>query len=215
MSVKTIIAEDHEMVRDALILAVESGDEFEVVGKAADGEEAWRLYEEADVDLMLLDIRLPKISGLDLTKRIRKRDKDVKILAMTMYEEASLVYEAMEGGVDGYIFKLSKLERLLEAMRRIMRGEKAFDDFAEEKLKEYESSRAERLEKGDVLKVELTNRERDVLELVARGHTSKQIGERLFISRFTVDNHRKNLLKKLGLKDSKALIQYANDSGII
>jgi DNA-binding NarL/FixJ family response regulator len=215
MSVRTIIAEDHKMVRDALALAVESGDEFTVVGKAADGEEALRLYEEGDVDFLLLDIRLPKISGLDLAKRIRARDKDVKILAMTMYEEASLVYEAMERGVDGYIFKLAKLERLLEAMRKIVRGEKAFDGFAEEKLKEYETSRAKRLEKGDVQKVELTKREKDVLGLVARGLTSKQIGDQLFISRFTVDNHRKNLLKKLGLRDSKALIQYANDSEIL
>lgn len=206
-----VIADDHDLIREGIKSIIKKSSEYKVIAEARDGEEAFELVSNLKPDILLLDISLPKISGLDIIERIRYVSKDTRILVVSVHKSGPYVLKALKCGVKGYINKENAAEELLPALSRIVRGQtylgSAVSSYLAESLQEEKKS----LPKESFF----TPRELDILRLVAEGKTSREIARTLFLSRRTVENYKNNLLKKLGLHKSSDLIRYALENKII
>jgi len=206
--IRVLVVDDQELFRRGLtmLLAIEPG--IEVVGEAGDGVEGSHLAESAAPDVILLDVRMPKKSGIEACLAIKQAVPSAKIIMLTVSDEEADLYEAVKSGASGYLLKDSSIEEVAQAIRVVADGQSLISpSMAIKLIDEFKQmSRPER-EPGTVLR--LTERELDVLRLVAQGHSNKEIAARLFISENTVKNHVRNMLEKLQLHSRMEAVMYA------
>ena len=202
--IKTLIVDDHPVVAEGLRKLIQDSKIAEVIGVAGSGKACMDFLKWEKPDIIFLDINLPDASGLDLCKTIKEKNPAQKILALTTFNERSVVLKMMENGADGYILKNSESDEILEAVKEINAGNKYLAVEVETILKK-------KNEEGMIL----TRREKEVLNLIADGLTNHEIAEKLFISPLTVDSHRKNLITKLGARNTASLIKLAVEKELI
>lgn len=206
---RILIADDHGIVRSGLRKLLESEAGIEVVGEAADGSEACELAFSEQPDLAILDVKMPGMGGLEATREIRRRSPSVAILMLSMHDEQRYLFEALEAGASGYVLKQAADRELIEAIRTVERGEPFLTPEAQRALI------ADHMERRDGGQEELTPRETEVVRLVADANTSREIAERLGLAEKTVENHRANAMRKLGMRDRVELVRYAIRQGLI
>nr|WP_319776141.1 response regulator transcription factor [uncultured Sphaerochaeta sp.] len=213
--INIVIADDHATVRGGLKYALETDPNIVVVGEASDGTELIELNRKLKPDLLIVDVNMPKMNGINSIREIRKEDENVKILVITMHQNESYIRDAFNIGINGYLFKLADIEEFIKAVHKISIGEEYFGEKVSKTLiRKYLT--ANEKEKGEEpRKVFLTEREKEILKLIAEGYTSNEIGDKLFLSHYTIENHRKNMIQKFGLKNTTALVKYAIEEGII
>ena len=213
--IRVLLADDHTLIRSGIATLLQTNKDFLVVGEAEDGEEAVRKTGELKPTVVVLDLSMPKLSGIEATKQIKKKYPEVNVLVLTMHENEEYVYQILKSGAAGYVLKSAGKDELITAIRAAAKGEKFFSPrisqiMAEGYVRRVEQVKAES-ESGDL---PLTRREREVLALVVDGMTNQQIADQLFISPRTVDTHRTNIMQKLDIHDLANLVRYAIERGI-
>lgn len=214
MKRKIIIAEDQTIVRQGLRSLLESEQNIEVVAEAGDGLETIKCVEQYSPDLVLLDLAMPKMSGLSALKDIKERFKNTKILVLTFHSSEEYILEAFGNGADGYCLKNDTHTELLTAINSLLAGKSYISPSLSGKVLEGYLEGRRKLKKETSWE-SLTNREKEVLKLVAEGYSSVEIGEMLNISPKTVDKHRSNIMNKLNLHSVAALTAYAIEKGLV
>ena len=208
-AMKVLIADDHGIVRSGLRMLLERQMDIEVIGEAADGAQARDMAIRERPDLAILDVKMPKLTGLQATREIRAQAPDVAVLILSMYDDERYLFEALKAGASGYVLKAQADSDLLEAVRAVERGEPFLTPEAQRALIQ------DVLGEGSSREEELTPREQEVVKLVAEAHTNKEIAEILHLSEKTVENHRSNAMRKLGMRDRVELVRYAIRKGLI
>jgi len=210
---RILLADDHALVRSGLRMILDAEPDLQVVAEAADGHEAIKAVDGTPVDLAILDIAMPRMTGLQAAREINRTHPTVRILILSMYDNEQYFFESLKAGASGYVLKSVAHRALLEACRATLRGEPSLYAGAVTALiRDY----LHRARQGDDLPDNiLTPREEEVLKLVAEGYSSREIANTLGISAKTVDRHRTNTLAKLGLRDRLALTRYAIRAGLI
>jgi DNA-binding NarL/FixJ family response regulator len=211
LKTKVLLADDHPIVRHGLRDLLDAEADFEVVAEAADGAAAVQRCVQGGVELAVLDVTMPRMTGLQAAAELSQRVPDVRILMLSMHENEQFLFEALRAGASGYVLKTAADRDLVRACRATMRGETFLYAGAITALVRDHLERARSGASVDPL----TPRETEVLKLVAEGHTSDEIAEILVISRKTVDRHRANMLEKLGMRDRVELTRYAIRRGLI
>ena len=211
---KIVIAEDQTLVRQGLRSLLESEKRFNVVAEAGDGIEAIRCVEKYKPDLVLLDLAMPKMSGLSALKDIKNRYPETKILVLTFHSSEEYILEAFESGANGYCLKKDSHAELLAAIKNILSGKSFISPAISSKVLEGYLEGRKKLKKKTSLET-LTQREKEVLKLVGEGYSSIEIGDILCISSKTVDKHRSNIMKKVNLHSVAALTAYAIEKGLV
>lgn len=205
-----MLVDDHQIVLDGLKALIDDADGFECVAVANNGKVAIDMLKLFKVDVVLMDINMPVMDGMEATIRIKRTMPDIKILSLTQHNERAMVQKLMDCGSDGYVLKNIDRDELLLAIRKLMTGQKYFSEEVSQKLAEREVLTA-----ASGAPAELTDREREILRLISEGLSSKQIGDMLFISSRTVDTHRTNLMNKLDIHNVAGLIRFAFQNGIV
>lgn len=203
-NVKVLLADDHAIVMEGLQVVLSAHEEIEVVGTVLNGEEVLRFVRFNEVDVVVLDINMPVMDGITCARELKKNHPDVKIIILTMYAQKSFVDEIVKIGIDGCLLKSNTGKELNEAIERVMKGKPYYD-----RLRNFNSP------KEEVAQFKLSKRELEIIKLVAEGLTSVQIAEKLFISDLTVQTHRRNIIRKLGINNSAQLVQFARDNELI
>jgi DNA-binding NarL/FixJ family response regulator len=209
---RILVADDHALVREGLKRVLDHEPDLAVVAEAADGEEAVKLGLEDRIDLAILDISMPRKTGLQAAYELSHRRPELRTLILSMYENEQFLFEALKAGTSGYVLKSGADDEIAEACRAAMRGHSFLYPSAVEALIRDVIGRADK--RGTAFEL-LTPRELEVLKLIAEGHTSKEIASMLVISIKTVDRHRTNMLEKLGMRDRVDLTRYAIRRGLI
>lgn len=210
MSIRILIVDDHGVIRGGLRAILEDEPGIEVVGEAIDGEEALHLASELGPDIVLLDIAMPGIDGIECTRRMKKMYPQIQVLILTVYEDEILLREAIRAGASGYVIKRAAEEELIAGIQAVSRGDMyihpAITRLLVKDLSPTIDSHRGALET-------LTSRELEVMRYIIRGYTNRQIAETLFISVRTVEGHRASLFGKLGLKNRVELVEFAEKYG--
>jgi DNA-binding NarL/FixJ family response regulator len=209
---RVLVADDHEIVRKGLKLLLTAEPDLNVVAEAADGEEAVRRGLQDDVDLAILDISLPRKTGLQAAHELGRRRPELRILILSMYDNEQFLFQALKAGASGYVLKSGADDDIVTACRAAMRGEPFLYPSAVHALIRDVITRAD--ERTENLEL-LTPRELEVLKLIAEGHTSNEIAGALTLSIKTIETHRANILGKLGMRDRVDLTRYAIRRGLI
>ena len=212
LKTRILLADDHSLVRRGLHLILEAQPDLEVVAEAGDGAEAVKLALSTDVDLAILDISMPRMTGLQAARELQQRRPEVRILVLSMYESEQYLYEALRAGASGYVVKRAADLDLVEACRATMRGESFLYPAAVSALI---ADALHRERNGEAPRNPLTPRETEVVKLVAESYTNQHIAEVLTISEKTVERHRANILEKLGMRDRVELTRYAIRNGLV
>jgi DNA-binding NarL/FixJ family response regulator len=208
-----LLADDHPVIRHGLRELLDAEPDFRVVAEVSDGAAAVRRALEDDIDLAILDITMPRMTGLQAAGELLARRPEVRVLMLSMHENDQFLFEALRAGASGYVLKTAADRDLVDACRATMRGETFLHAGAVATLVRHHLQRAADGEGG--MLDPLTAREIEVVKLVAEGYTSDEIAETLVISRKTVDRHRANILEKLGMRDRVDLTRYAVRRGLI
>jgi len=207
---RILVADDHSLVRNGLRRVIDAQPDLRVVAEAADGAEAVEKALAEDVNLAILDVSMPRMTGIQAALELTKRKPEMKLLMLSMYDSEQYLFEALRAGASGYVLKSGADEDIVKAVRATMRGEVFLYPSAVSTLvRDYVERGAD--QQPDIL----TPRELEVLKLIAEAHTSKEIAEELVISVKTVERHRQNILDKLGLRDRVELTRYAIRRGLI
>jgi len=205
--IRAVLVEDHTIVREGLRPLLE-GQGIEVIGEAADGLEAVRIAKELGPQIVIMDVALPRLGGIEATRRILKVKPDTKVIMLTIHDEPQFVYKSLEAGAKGYLVKEAPLGELMNAIRAVMKGETYLSSNFPPGVLESYVKMVRRGKKADEFS-QLTRREREILQYIAEGFTSPEIAKTLFISRKTVENHRANIMEKLDIHDTAGLVRYA------
>jgi len=210
---RVLLADDHALVRSGLRLILDAEPDLQVVAEAANGYEALAALDHTPADLAILDIAMPRMTGLQAAREISRTHPHVRILILSMYDNEQYFFEALKAGASGYVLKSVADRDLLEACRATMRGEPfLYPGAVTALIRDY----LHRVRRGDPLPTAiLTPREEEVVKLIAEGDSAREIAKTLGISAKTVDRHRANILQKLGLRDRLALTRYAIRAGLI
>ena len=217
MSYSLIIADDHQLVLQGISSMIEEMDEFEILATSNDGKDAVEKFRLLEPQLVVLDIEMPKMNGLEAARLIKGESPNPKVVFLSMFLQRSIVKKVMDMGVDGYIIKNADKDEFQLGLRKIMSGKKYFSSEITEILTSDDSSTtvtSSEVSRSEKLS-QLTERERDILKHLAEGMSNKEIGEVLFISHRTVDTHRTNLMKKLDLHSIAELIRFAYQVGLV
>lgn len=214
MSVRVLIADDHAMLRGGLRLVLEREREFTVAGEAADGREAVEWMERQDADAVVMDVTMPGLNGIEAAAQILRRRPHCRVVMLSMHCDETYVLRCLRAGAHGYVLKESAEGELIEAIRAVMKGRTYFSPKVR-RLLEQEHVAELRRSRGDDPFERLTEREREVLQLVAEGNSNKEIAGRLYLSVLTVETHRKRVLEKLGLRGTPEAVLYAVSKGLI
>lgn len=211
-----LIADDHTIVRRGLVSLLSLSDDFEIVGEAENGREAVDLTVSKDPDVVLMDIGMPILNGLEATRQIRKLAPHVKVLVLSGYDNDDYILQVIQCGANGYVLKNSLLEDLFTAIRSVKKGQAFFSPSVSKVIVDSYMGRPSSGGRADSKPGRsLTTREREILQLIAEGHLHQKIADRLNISVRTVDTHRNNIMKKLDLHDTASLVTYAIKNGIV
>jgi len=212
LKTRILLADDHRLVRQGLRMILDAEADLEVVAEAGDGVEALELARGEDFDLAVLDVAMPRLSGLQTARELQRYQPDTKVLMLSVHDNEQYFFEALKVGASGFVLKSGANSDLVEACRAAMRGEPFFYPAAVTALiRDYVERSADSAEPTDVL----TPREQDVVKLIAEGHTSEEIADALTISKRTVDRHRENVLEKLGMRNRVELTRYAIRRGLV
>ena len=211
---RIVIAEDHTILREGLRALLSREPNFEVVGEAEDGREAIRLVEQLTPDLILTDLSMPKMNGVEAIREIRKRAPETKILALTVHRTEEYILEVLQAGADGYILKDASSTELIMAIKSVLRGDRFLSPSVSHMVIEGYLEGRTTFETSSPWAT-LTKREREILKLIAEGHKNKEIADYLCISVKTVEKHRANLMRKLDLHSAAALTAYAMERGLV
>ncbi|WP_433780322.1 response regulator transcription factor [Flavobacterium anhuiense] len=209
--VNLLIADDHTMFLQGIIALLEQEPNITVIDKAINGIEALEIVKKGVVDFVILDISMPEMDGIELSKILKKQYPNVKILIVSTHSNVMVVSRLIRIGVNGYLLKNAEKEELLKAINTIASGE---NYFAEE-LEEKHLSNSSRIEKQVSNLTELSSREKEILVLIAHEYNTAEIAEKTFISLNTVNTHRRNLLSKLNAKNTAGLVKYAVENGLV
>lgn len=211
-TIRIVLVDDHTILRQGIRRIFESDPAIQVVGEAKDGREAIDVVRSDRPDVIVMDLSMPALNGLDATRRILKIQPDARILILTMYLDDDYVNQSLEAGVSGYILKDAPAHDLIRAVKQVASGEGYFTSrIPASTIARYRAARAEDRERT----VDLTRREREVLKLLAEGHTVKKVAEVMSLSQKTVDTHKTNLMKKLDIHNRVELVKYAIQQKII
>ena len=205
--IRILLVDDHVILRDGIKALLEKRDNIEVVAEASDGREAISKVAQFRPDVVVLDISMPLMDGLEATRQMLKEDPGIKILVLTMYDDEEYFFQLLRAGVSGYVTKKTASRELVSAIEAVYEGESFFcPSMAKHLLSDYL-----RLDKTTdrMGQVELTPREREVVKLIAEGHTNQQIADLLHRSIKTIESHRSNILRKLDIHDTIELVKYA------
>ena len=213
-NLRIVLAEDHTILREGLRALLSADPNFEIIGEAQDGREAVRCVEKLEPDLLLMDLSMPRMSGMDAIREIKKRYPDIKIIALTVHKTEEYLLATLQAGADGYVLKDATHDELVLAIKNVMRGKSYLSPGVSEKVIEgyLEGKESNRPRSSWET---LSQREREVLKLIAEGYKNKEIAEDLCISLKTVEKHRANLMKKLDLHNAAALTVYAMQKGLV
>jgi DNA-binding NarL/FixJ family response regulator len=213
--IRVLIADDHSLVREGIAAFLRMCDDIEVVGEASDGIEAIERARKARPDIVLMDIGMPKLGGLEATVELKKTDPDIRIIVLTQYDDREYISRFLKAGVSGYMLKKAVGSELVNAIRAVHRGEfYLFSSIASEVVDGYLGKHKKTTEEVDLYE-KLTDREKQVLKLIAEGHSHKEIASLLNISAKTVIAHQTNLCEKLDIHARAGLIKFAISKGII
>lgn len=205
--IKVLIIDDHDLIRQGISRLLELESDIDVIGTANDGMQGIRLLEELKPDVILMDINMPGMNGIETLKKIRETNQSVKIIMLTIHEDEEYLLETMNFGADGYILKDADVTRILEAIRKVNEGGTYIHPTLSGAIvKEY---RRQNDYVNQLINSDMTKRELEVIDLIARGKTNKEISDELFISEKTVKNHVSNIFKKIGVKDRTQAAVYA------
>lgn len=215
--IRIIIVDDHPIFIDGLSNLLKYESDIVVVGAAQNGKELLEILRNVEADIVLLDINMPVMDGIEAAKIIYNDFPKVKVIMLTMYDEPGFIKECIDGGAKGYVLKNIDKEDLIKAIENVASGKAYFDPNIHEKmlLSFQNKNKEEKLSPNHALVEQLTQREKEVLQLIAVGLTSIEIGEKLYISKNTVETHRKNLLIKLNAKNTPALLKIAYEVGLV
>jgi DNA-binding NarL/FixJ family response regulator len=191
MSIRVLVADDHPVVREGICTMLEIEEDIEVVGRAADGEEAVAQARETRPDIILMDVQMPNVDGIEAMRRIRETDPEARVIVLTTYRDEDYIFPSLRAGARAYLLKDASREELAEAIRAVHRGESLLDPQIADQTRSREG---------------LTAREVEVLELMAQQKSNAQIAEKLFVSENTVKTHVSNILAKLGCNDRAAAV---------
>ena len=208
--IKIIIADDHDVIIDGLMALLSTESDLQVVGRANNGKQLLEVIKNKPVDLIILDIEMPEMNGVEAAEKLKEKHPTLKILVLTMFNTPDFIANLLRHGVDGYILKNSRKKELLQAIRSVMSGRSFYAPEVTDIM--MASFRHEKPSKAET--PELTPREKDIVRLIAEEYTSREIGEKLFISFHTVERHRKNIIAKLGVKNVAGLVKYAVKNGL-
>lgn len=205
--VRVLIADDHLVVREGLMVMLRSADEFEIVGQASDGQEAIRQAEKLRPDVVLIDVQMPGTDGIEATRQIKKRVPDTEVVVLSSFDQDEYIYQSVNAGAKGYVLKDSGLMELLAVVRAAARGESLLPTPIAAKLTDHVAALKQR--------EELTEREYEILCLLAEGLRNRAIARRLHITEQTVKNHVSQILAKLGVKCRTEAVSLAVKEGLI
>ena len=207
--IKIIIADDHDVIIDGLMALLNTEDDMQIVGRANNGKQLLEVIKNKPVDLVILDIDMPEMNGVEAASKLKIKYPELKILVLSMYNTPDFIAQLLRHGVDGYILKNTRKKELIEAIRSVFIGKTFY-------APEVTSAMMENFRKEKKLeqKPELTEREKDIVRLICNEQTSREIAGQLFISFHTVEKHRKNIIAKLGVKNVAGLVKYALKNGL-
>ena len=211
--IKVVVADDHTILRQGIKALLDNQEGIEVVGEAKDGREAIKTIEELLPDVILMDIAMPGLNGLEATRRIKKKFPQTKVVVLTMHANEEYIFQILNAGADGYLVKETAFQDLISAINAVHKGEAFMSPSISKKVMTDYIQRAQGEEKVGF--DTLTTREREILQLVAEGNSNKKIAEALFISPKTVETHRAHIMDKLNIHDRAGLIKYAIRKGMI
>lgn len=210
-----LLVDDHEVVRSGLRMLLESQPDLEIVAEANTGRQAIQLAEQLSPDIVLMDLTLPDISGIEATQELKKIGCPSKIIALTIHEDEQFFFQMLQAGASGYVPKRAAPEDLLKAIRMVQRGEVyVYSHLAGLLVGDYLKRAKEEPEKQEALQ-ELTAREQEILVALASGDSNEEIAQKLSISRHTVARHRENIMRKLEIHTRSELVKYAIRKGLI
>lgn len=204
---RILLVDDHEIVREGIKLLVNTQDDMEVAGEAANGEIAVKKTGELDPDLILMDVSMPELNGMMATKRIKRLFPKVKILALTRHTDDGYLQQLLQAGADGYILKQSAPNELINALHAVGAGKAYLDPTMTKKVMHGYVRQSTALSNAE--KVQLTDRESEIIRLIALGYSNREVSERLSISIKTVESHKANALRKLGISSRIDIVRYA------
>jgi len=207
-----VVADDHKIVREGLVRLLEEREDFTVIGEASDGEEAVQMVLEKQPDVVIMDIWMPRLGGIDATRRIGKKGSTAKILVLSMHESRSYVEEVLRAGASGYIVKNSAPADLLQAIDAVCSGASYLSPAITQQVVDAIARPGDSVPTGVSV---LTDREREVLQLIAEGLSSKEIAAMLGVSLKTIDSHRSNLMEKLDIHKVSGLVRFAIRAGLV
>jgi len=209
--IKVLLVDDHAIMRDGIKALLSIHDDIEIVGEASEGKEAIELAQELAPDVAIMDIGMPGMDGLEATRRLTKRNPRIKVLVLTQHDNKEYIFSTIKAGAAGYVPKKALGLELVSAIRAVCRGDSfLYPSAAKILIEDYR----QQAEKGDPYD-SLTGREREILKLIAEGHTSREIADALFISLKTVQGHRTKIMEKLDLHNRTELIKYAMRKGLV
>ncbi|MBI2874600.1 MAG: response regulator transcription factor [Firmicutes bacterium] len=214
--IRVFIVDDHALVREGIRMILESQPDIEVVGEAEEGREAIAKTSQIKPDVILMDLSIPGLNGVEVTRLIKREFPEIHVLALTIYSDEEYIYQSLRAGASGYLLKRASGGELLGAVRAVAKGELFLHPVAAKKLiRDYLGREQEGAGMNAGVPGVLTEREREVLVLIAEGNSTQEIAMRLDISPKTVRRHRQNIMEKLGLKGSADLVKYAISQGLI
>jgi DNA-binding NarL/FixJ family response regulator len=213
LKIRVLLADDHEVVRSGLRMVLEAQSDIEVVAEAGDGAQALEQALAAEIDLTVLDVSMPRMTGLQAAAELHRRRPELRILMLSMHDNEQYFFEALKAGASGYVLKTAANRDLVEACRACMRGEAfLYPPAVATLVRDYlEGARLGEAPPQDPL----TARELEVVKLIAEGHTSEEIATELVLSKKTVERHRANVLDKLGMRNRVDLTRYAIRRGLV
>lgn len=214
-TMKILIADDHTMFVDGIESILEDVADFEIAGRCYDGESVLKFLTHGHFDILLLDVNLPDINGIEVCKEVLKARPEVKILAISMFNEESFVSEILNHGAKGYILKNTGREELLKAIRTVATGESYFSKEVTETIMKGLMNRRKAASKSAAFFPKISRREKEVLKLIVEEFTTQEIADKLFISLKTVESHRSSLLAKLNARNSAGLVRIAIENNLL
>jgi DNA-binding NarL/FixJ family response regulator len=208
---RVLIADDHKIIREGLKRVINAEPDMEVVGEADDGQEAWQKTKELQPDVVIMDVSMPKLDGIKATEGLKRECPNVRVIALTAYDNNAYINRLFQAGASGFMLKLGAAEELIDAIHLVAAGDSYLDKTLTGKILEgyIRQKTSGAGAKGDTL----TEREEEVLRLVAQGYINKEIAAKLNLSVKTVESHKSNFMQKLGLRSRAEIVRYALDQG--
>lgn len=208
---RVLIADDHKIIRDGLKRVINAEPDMEVVGEADDGQEAWQKAKELQPDVVIMDVSMPKMDGIKATEKLKRECPQVKVIALTAYDNNGYINRLFQAGASGFMLKLAAAEELINAIRIVAAGDSYLDKTLTSKI--LEGYIRQKTSNASAKRDTLTEREEEVLRLVAQGFINKEIATKLNLSVKTVESHKSNFMQKLGLQSRAEIVRYALEQG--